>query len=129
MMPSHHGKLTGGGDQLGDDEGADRGHVADRQVDLGQEQHRKISAAPNRMKTAAWTNRLTRLPADRNFDCSIWKKMTITTSPTRIGSAPLSPLRIRRPQARKYSPSESARTSGATAGQLGLVEPPDASVS
>jgi len=58
---------------------------------------------------------LTRLPAVRKADCSSWKKMTMMIRPTMTGRAPLSPLRILRPQARKYSGSESARTSGATA--------------
>ena len=56
---------------------------------------------PSRMMNAAWTNRLTMLVAVRKaLDCTS-KKMQMTMSPTMIGSAPLSPLRIRFHQARR----------------------------
>ena len=78
----------------------------------------KVSPRPNITKKAACTNRLTMLPAERNLDCWTWKMMMMRTSPSRIGNAPLSPLRIRFTQAWTYSPSESARTSGAAATQI-----------
>ena len=74
----------------------------------------KVSPRPNVTKKAACTSRLTMLPAERNLDCWTWKMMMMRTSPRMIGSAPLSPLRIRFTQALTYSPSESARISGAT---------------
>jgi hypothetical protein len=67
------------------------------------------------MKKDACTSRLTMLPADRNLDSCTWKTTTIRTRPARMGRTPLSPLRIRTIQARRYSPSELARTSGAAA--------------
>src|ERR1700677_2182230 len=78
----------------------------------------KNSAAPNITYSADWMNRLTRLPALRNLDCSIWKKITIATRPRRIGPTPDSPLRIRRPQATKYSFRLVATTSGDAASAI-----------
>ncbi len=61
---------------------------------------------------ADWVIRLTRLPADRNAELLIWKKMTIAIRPMMTGSAPLSPLRICLNQSRRYSPTELAISSG-----------------
>ena len=77
----------------------------------------KVSPRPNVTKKAACTNRLTMLPAERNLDCWTWKTMTMRMRPSRIGRAPLSPLRIRLPHARTYSPRELARTPGAAASE------------
>ena len=66
---------------------------------------------PSVMMNADWVIRLTRLPADRNSEFFTWKKMTIAIRPTMTGSAPLSPLRIRLAQMRRYSPTESAISS------------------
>ena len=60
---------------------------------------------------AAWVIRLTRLPADRNTELLIWKKITIATRPMMTGRAPLSPLRIRLTQIRPYSPMDPASSS------------------
>ena len=67
------------------------------------------------MKTAPCTSRLTRLPAERNCGFAIWKMMQMTTRLAATGRRPLSPALIRATQARRYSPRELARISGATA--------------
>jgi hypothetical protein len=61
----------------------------------------KISAMPSVMMNADCAIRLTRLPADRNSEFFAWKKMTIAIRPMMTGSAPLSPLRTRRPMMRR----------------------------
>ena len=54
---------------------------------------------PSRMMKVAWTKRLTMLVDVRKaLDCTS-KKMLMTMSPTMMGSAPLSPLRMRLHQA------------------------------
>ena len=45
MIPSHHGKLTGRSDQLGDHHPADGEHEADREVDLRQDQGEDLGRA------------------------------------------------------------------------------------
>ena len=60
--------------------------------------------------------RLTRFPADRDSELLAWKKTTIAIRPITTGKAPLSPLRIRLPQIRTYSPIESASSSADPAG-------------
>ena len=59
------------------------------------------SASPSRMMKVAWTKRLTMLVAVRKaLDCTS-KKMQMAMSPTMIGSAPLSPPRMRFHHARR----------------------------
>jgi len=42
-------------------------------------------------KAAAWTMRLTKLPAVRKFEFCVWKTIAMMSSPTMIGSEPSSP--------------------------------------
>ena len=59
------------------------------------------SPMPNRMKNVDCTSRLTMLPEERKTWDWTWKKMQMTMSPTMMGRAPLSPLRMRFHQARR----------------------------
>ena len=54
----------------------------------------KTSPIASSMKTAAWTSRLTRLPAVRKFELRDWKRIEIRISPATTGRTPLSPALI-----------------------------------
>ena len=58
---------------------------------------RRTNTSPiaSRLKTAAWTSRLTRLPAVRNFESRDSKKIETRSSPAMTGRTPLSPALIR----------------------------------
>jgi len=60
------------------------------------------------------SKRLTRFCGDRNFGFAIWKLMATTTMARTTGRMPLSPPRTRTHQARRYWPSDWARSSGGT---------------
>src|SRR5215472_4578892 len=60
------------------------------------------------------SNRLTRFSGDRNVGFAIWKLTATTTMARTTGRTPLSPLRTRSHQARRYWPSDWARSSGGT---------------
>ncbi len=75
----------------------------------------KTSPIASRLKTAAWTSRLTRLPAVRNFESRDSKRIEIRISPAMTGRTPLSPALILASEALKYSPTESAVISAGTA--------------
>ncbi len=85
----------------------------------------KISAMPRSTKTAPCTKRLVRLSADRNTWTCNWKMTTIATSPPRMGRTPLSPLRTRFTQARRYSPKVLAISSGEAASSASRAAAPE----
>ena len=95
------------------DDAADRPDIADRQVDLAQEQDEDLGHART-MKTALWSNRLTRLPGERKtwFGLTISKTTTTATSARDdrqdAGVAALA----RSNQPRRYSPRDWATSSG-----------------
>src|SRR5215469_4060364 len=60
------------------------------------------------------SNRLTRFCDDRNFEFATWKLTATTTMARTTGRTPLSPPRTRSHQARRYCPSDWARSSGGT---------------
>src|ERR1700729_3953216 len=74
----------------------------------------KISAIASTMYTVLCSKRLTRFCDDRNFEFAIWKLTATTTMARTTGRTPLSPLRTRSHQARRYWPSDWARSSGGT---------------
>ena len=74
----------------------------------------KISAMASTMYTVLCSKRLTRFSDDRNFEFAIWKLTATTTMPRTTGRTPLSPPRTRSHQARRYWPSDWARSSGGT---------------
>ena len=61
----------------------------------------KTSPIASRLKTAAWTSRLTRLPAVRNFESRDSKRIEIRISPATTGRIPLSPALTRASDERK----------------------------
>ena len=61
----------------------------------------KTSAIASRLNTAAWTSRLTRLPAVRKLLFSDWNRIEISSSPPTTGSTPLSPALIRASEVRR----------------------------
>ena len=71
-------------------------------------------------KAAAWTMRLTKLPAVRKFEFWVWKTIAMMISPTTIGSEPSSPDLTPTHQPRAYS----ARLWGPTAAAAGAPGPP-----
>src|SRR6516164_7289855 len=74
----------------------------------------KISAIASNMYTVLCSKRLTRFCGDRNFGFATWKLTATTTMASTTGRTPLSPLRTRSHQARRYWPSDWARSSGGT---------------
>ena len=89
-IASHQGRLYGG---------ATRAAISPAPIPATNTMDRSISPSKrtktspmaNAMKTTAWLNRLTMLPADRYSEVRISKTTTMTTSPTTTGSTPLSP--------------------------------------
>ena len=69
---------------------ADGAREAEREVDLAEQQDEDLGHAEHDER-AACSSRLTRLPAERKTDVSIWKMMTMTIRPATTGSTPLSP--------------------------------------
>src|SRR5215472_3437307 len=74
----------------------------------------KISAIASNMYMLLCSNRLTRFSGDRNFGFATWKLTATTTMARTTGRTPLSPPRTRSHQARRYWPSDWARSSGGT---------------
>src|SRR5215472_16720934 len=74
----------------------------------------KISAMASTMYTVLCSKRLTRFCDDRNFEFAIWKLTATTTMARTTGRTPLLPPRTRSHQARRYWPSDWARSSGGT---------------
>ena len=74
----------------------------------------KPSPIASTTKTALWSNRLTRLPADRKtwFGLTMVKTTVTATRAMATGRTPASPLLARASHARRYWPSDWARISG-----------------
>ncbi len=75
----------------------------------------KTCPIASRLKTAAWTSRLTRLPAVRKFESRDWNRIEIRIIPAMTGRTPLSPALTLASEVRRYSPTEPAAISAGTA--------------
>ena len=61
----------------------------------------KTSPIASRLNTAAWTSRLTRLPASRKWEFSDWNRIETRSRPPTTGRTPLSPALTRASEARR----------------------------
>src|SRR5690348_15346596 len=114
MIAAHHGQLAPLGCTNSATMTLPKAMTSPTERSISPRSRAKISAIASTMYTVLCSSRLTRFCGDRNFGFATWKLMATTTMASTTGRTPLSPLRSRSHQARKYWPSDWARSSGGT---------------
>src|SRR5215831_4176501 len=114
MIATHHGQLGPVGCTSSATTTLPNAMTRPTERSISPRSRAKISAIASTMYTALCSNRLTKFCGDRNVGFAIWKLTATTTMARTTGRTPLSPLRTRSHQARRYWPSDWARSSGGT---------------
>src|SRR5262252_2336256 len=114
MIATHHGQLRPVGCTSSATTTLPKAMTRPTERSISPRSRAKISAIASTMYMVLCSNRLTRFCGDRNAGFAIWKLTATTTMARTTGRTPLSPLRTRSHQARRYWPSDWARSSGGT---------------
>src|SRR6516164_1610653 len=114
MIAAHHGQLRLVGCTSSATTTLPNAMTRPTERSISPSSRAKISAIASTMYTVLCSNRLTRFCADRNAGFATWKLTATTAMARTTGRTPLSPLRTRSHQARRYWPSDWASTSGGT---------------